>query len=90
MNLYISVESPGAVFYSLNRQETRKAVMNMLVASVPAVALLLVWVCIFGLLFWIVDILPQKAGDIDRTWRTKMGEIWDSIWWSFVTLATVG
>uniref|UniRef100_A0A7M5V348 Potassium channel domain-containing protein n=1 Tax=Clytia hemisphaerica TaxID=252671 RepID=A0A7M5V348_9CNID len=83
------VESPGAVFYNLNRQETRKAVVNMIMASLPAVALLLVWVCVFGVLFWICDIIPQRA-ILNRSFRVKCGEIWDSVWWSFVTLATVG
>lgn len=61
----------------------------MLRTCLPSVLLLIVWVCTFGVVFWIVDILPQKAGQ-DRTLTQMCGEILESIWWAFVTLATVG
>jgi len=83
------VESPGSVFYNLNRNDGRQAVLNMLFACLPVVSLLLIWVCIFGVLFWIFDVIPQKA-HTKRPWSCICGEIWDSVWWSFVTLATVG
>lgn len=84
-----TVESPGSVFYNLNHSSTRRAVVNILVSCIPAVLLLLIWVCVFGTLFWIVDVIPKKAGE-DRTLRHMVGELCESIWWAFVTLATVG
>lgn len=63
--------------------------VGMLWACLPYILMLSVWVCCFGVLFWIVDVIPTKSGQ-ERTLRQMWGEICESIWWAFVTLATVG
>lgn len=83
------VESPGSVLYNLRKGSAGTAIKKSIAASLPLVSLLIVWVINVGVAFWIAEILPQKYGE-DRTFKEMLKELWEGIWWSFITLATVG
>ena len=83
------MESPGAVLFNLQRNSASEAIIHTFLASLPLVILLLLYVCIFGVIFWIVDTIPRKNGT-SRSIKDMFDEICEGIWWAFVTLATVG
>ena len=44
LDIYFSVESPGAVLYNTGTKSAKKAIMNTIIASVPLVSVLLMLV----------------------------------------------
>ena len=85
----LTVESPGAVLYNTGIKSAKRAIMNTIIASVPLVTALLVAVGIFGVTFWIAETVPKKRGE-DRGLVVMLGEVFEGIWWAFITVATVG
>lgn len=83
------MESPGAVLFNLERNSASEAIIHTFLASLPLVILLLLYVCIFGVIFWIIDTIPRQNGT-SRSIKDMLDEIGEGIWWAFVTLATVG
>ena len=87
------MESPGAVFYdfrgdNMNQggiRQIRQAFMSVL----PHLTILFIWVCTVGALFWVVDTIPNKDGE-DRSVKEMFHEVFEAIWWAFITMATVG
>lgn len=77
------------IFYSFHDADAGIAIVQALMAAFPLAVIIVVLVCIFGVAFWILETIPTKAGD-DRTAKQMLWEVFEGVWWAFITMATVG